>query len=63
MSSKVPTDTEEEGESEAEAARPDLTPLPADHWDTVFDSAPELSRAGTFFGRIVADLLACRELA
>lgn len=40
-----------------------LTPLPAEHWDTVFGPEPELSRPRAFFGGMFRDLLGGRELA
>ncbi len=65
MSGMVPTDETDRGSESREGARPppELTSLPPDHWDTVFDSAPEITRPGKFLGMMRADLIACRELA
>lgn len=39
------------------------TPLPADHWDNVFSTDPELARPKAFFSAMGRDLLGGRELA
>ncbi|MCC5841118.1 MAG: ABC transporter permease [Opitutales bacterium] len=57
----MPADSE--SSSPESTLPPPLTPLPADHWDTVFGPEPELARPGRFFGGMFQDFLGGRELA